>query len=199
MIACQLINAPSNTIASFFPNTGGQYDNVSIDQWISGKYSSDFGDSSGLSGGTNGWAQNGTNVLAPGNATWFYNPNTTNMGVTFVGTVPSGSLTNTLTATWNMVSSILPLTGDIITNMSLTNFNNGDSGQYSDSVFVWNAGAHPQTYSSYNVQGNLFGGQGYQQEWIPPGDPVMTNVGSGFWYYNTGPNIVWVENYSVSQ
>jgi hypothetical protein len=207
MISCPLITSNSS-IASLFPNnppngqqygSGGPYYNVFIFQWNGTTMIYDQGDNTDFTSGTNGWDNNGVITMNPGQAVWFLNPNSTNMTNTFVGTVPTGTLTNTLSPGFNMVSSIVPLTGDVVTNMNLTNFNNGDinNNEYQDTVFVYSGTA--QSFLSYQVQGSSFGGFGYDNQWVAPGDPQVTNVSQGFWYLNTGPTIHWVENYSVSQ
>lgn len=86
------------------------------------------GTGKGKTSNANGWALGGTNVLSPGTACWFENRLGTNVVVTFVGSVLTGPVTNNLVAGFNLVGSMLPMTGDLITNSvsSFTNYNLGD-------------------------------------------------------------------------
>ena len=127
--------------------------------------------------------------MSPGQAGWLFNPGANPSNVTFVGTVPSGSLTNTLAPnSFNLVSSALPTSGDIITN-PLMNFSTATK---KDQVWQFTAGTGA--------------GAGYQETVLLPsgwsaGDPQEATVGGGFFYFNastTTPNN-WVESFSVGQ
>jgi len=91
-----------------------------------------------------------------------------------------------------MLSSVVPQGGDLVTNLGLNNFNNGDS------VYVFNNTSGGGTYQKY-VADNL-GGSGTGGLWDPPGDPQV-NVGQGFWYqtFATGATISWVRTFTVNQ
>ena len=73
-----------------------------------------------------GWASAGATPatqisLNPGEGIYVYNPFTTNITLTFVGTVPqSTTLTNTLNSGFNMVSSIVPQAGAVDSVLGLT-------------------------------------------------------------------------------
>jgi len=139
-------------------------------------------------GFTNGWENGGVITLNPGQAAWFQNPFTTNLTFTFVGTVPTGSLTNTIVTGFNMISSILPASGDLVTN-SLTSFTGATK---KDEVYVWDTVT--TAYDIYNYSVAL--------GWTSNGvslNPQIPNVGEGFWYQTANAGITWVENYSVSQ
>jgi hypothetical protein len=209
-LTCPLISSPDNTIGTVLNNASGAYIGVIVQFYnpSTGGYSTDQGEAVGGRGGTlntNGWANNGTNVLAPGVACWVQNPSNVTLNATFVGTVPTGALTNSLVKGYNLVGSIVPVSGDIITNSlsTLTNYNFGDV------VLVYN----PATlgYNTYEVAngGRGAGGYGYYEggpsdpnppagDWNAPGDPIITNVYQGFWYDNSGSTVNWVENYSVN-
>jgi len=192
MIADQLIST-NNTLGSLLNDAAGTYDNVLVYSWNGSTFSHDSGDSA-LSGNANGWDNNGVITMNPGQAVWFQNPNKTNMVLTFVGTVPQGSLTNTLAGSgaFTMASSIVPQSGDLVTNLGLTNFNNGDH------VYVFNNTTGAGSYTTYTA--DSLGGSGYQGLWDPPGDPQV-NVGQGFWYqtFKTGGAVSWVRSFSVNQ
>jgi hypothetical protein len=197
MISCPLIASPNNNVGTLLNNATGTYtgDSVFFYNNATGTLGSDEAEAIGPRGTTNadGWANGGTNVLAPGVACWFQNVASSNITLTFVGTVPSGALTNTLAVGYNMVGSVLPTSGDVCSNslMTLTNYNIGDE------VFVF---TNPSTFTIYQSGTGRNYGFGYNGNWTAGGDPTVPNVGQGFWYQNNGTTAVnWVENYSVSQ
>jgi hypothetical protein len=209
IISCPLIASPDNTINSLLNNGQGQYTGTTLDFFspITGP-TYDSALPIGVKGGTsntNGWVNNGTNVIAPGVACWFDSTFKTNITVTFVGTVPTGPITNALYTGYNLVSSVVPASGDIITNsiMGLTNYN------LFDTVFTFNPGATPANVTYQSGSGKGYGGNGYNQatgvvgstgNWNANGDPILPFVGGGFFYENNSAGTVqWVENYSVSQ
>jgi hypothetical protein len=98
-------------------------------------------------------------------------------------------LTNTLaTNSFNLVSSILPTSGDLVTN-PLMNFS---TAVKKDVVYTWTPGTSLTSPGSY-VQSTATA-SGF------PTHPVLATVGTGFWYFNSTntPNN-WVENFSVGQ
>ncbi len=199
MIACQLIT-PTNTVAGLFYNASGIYNGDQVYKYnaVSTTYAGDLGDSSGSSY-SNGWDGNGTITMNPGEAIWFKNAAATNVTVTFVGTVPQGTNIVAIQQGFQMISSPVPFSGDVVTNMGLTNY--ADQTQ----VFVWNnpAPGHPTGgYASYLV--DLSGGTaGYKSQWDGP-DP-SANVGQGFWYKSGALNLnggvdqqQWIQIFSVN-
>jgi len=180
LVSCPLIASPDNTINTLLPDSAGQYK-----KWQFWGYSVATGYKEEL-GQPSGWNGGGTSVLAPGQAAWLFNPGANPSNITFVGTVPSGSLTNTLVAkSFNLVGSILPTSGDLITN-PLINFSTAAA---KDQVWMYTAGA----------------GGGYKETIKTPagwnaGDPVQASVGTGFWYFNAqATNNSWIESFSVGQ
>jgi hypothetical protein len=180
MISCPLIASPDNTINTLLTNGSGQYKKFQFWNWnpATAAYTEDIGTGAG-------WGSGGTETLNPGQAAWLYNPGSTNVTVTFVGTVPSGTNSITLYSnSFNLVSSILPTSGDIVTN-SLMNFTNAAK---KDQAWMWNASLQAYTETIATASG-----------W-PGGDPVQTNVGGGFWYVNNQTtNNFWTESFSVNQ
>jgi len=191
IITCPLIAAPDNTISTLINNGTHLYngDVVYFFNATTGSYSSD--NASARATFTNGWTQGGTNVLAPGVACWFLNSASSNVTVTFVGTVPSGPTTHVLLKGFNLVGSAVPTSGDIITNTLsvLTNYNVGDD------VYTFNPTS--QTFTEF-VSGAR-GTTGYHNNWNTLGDPTTANVYQGMFYLNNGATVDWVENYSVGQ
>ena len=199
MISVPLIASPDNTIGTLLNNAYGSYTGDLICTFDTAIGQLIFDEALPIGGrpGTtniNGWAFAGTNVLAPGRGAWFVNADSSPVTLTFAGVVPSGLLTNTLVPGFNLVGSILPTSGDLCTNplMTLTNYNVGDS------VYVF---ANPpydfNIFQSANP-GMCFCIGGYRNQWTATGDPIIPNVGEGFWYDNSGAVVNWVENSSGS-
>jgi len=187
IIACPLICSPTNTIGVLLTNNANQLKQCTVfkfDPSAPGGYDSDTAGTKN-NPNPNGWQGGGTMSLNPGQAIWFINALGSNVTFTFVGTVPSGSLTNTIGNGANLISSILPFTGDMVTN-SLTMFTNPTA---QDVVFVYDTNA-PGGYDSYTYSKK-------NSDW-GPSDPVLSNVAEGFWYITTASSIKWVENYSVT-
>jgi len=190
IITCPLIASPDNTIATVLNNTNGQFQSgarnvASVFQFTGGTYSAS--DNADAANAPSGWAGGGTITMNPGQAIFFYNPTTTNMLATFVGTVPTGSVTNSLYPGYNLVGSVVPVSGDIVTN-SISQFTNGQSsGRTSDALYTYAPGI------GYSIDIYAAGA------WAS-GDPVLTNVYEGFFFdnaFSTTNN--WIENYSVAQ
>jgi len=181
IISCPLLVTGGNTIANLLPNASGAYKRVQIYNYTptsSNPYAEDIGTATG-------WEDGGTNTINPGQAVWFYNPWSTNITVTFVGTVPTGPISTPLyPSSFNLVSTAVPASGDIVTN-SIMNFTN--------------ASKHDQVYSYTPTNANPYveyvaGANGT----FPLGDPILPTVGGGLWYYNSTTNInYWAENFQL--
>jgi hypothetical protein len=91
---------------------------------------------------------------------------------------------------FNLVSTAVPASGDIVTNSIMT-FSNGVK---KDQVYTYNPSTSLFTeYSAGGTPANL------KTNW-PAGDPILPTVGGGLFYYNAqATNNFWLENYSVSQ
>jgi hypothetical protein len=193
IVSCPLLTSdPSNTVATLFPNGTNQIVLAEVFQFVpaTGSYNVDEASTklAGENGFTNGWEYGGKFTLLPGQALFFDNPTTANLVFTFVGTVPTGSLTNTINTGFNLISSILPASGDLVTN-SLTQFTNPTT---QDEVFVYSS-----AITNYNVF-EWTKKNGWTSNSIAQ-DPIIPNVGEGFFYETAGTAIQWVENYSVAQ
>jgi hypothetical protein len=203
IITCPLIETPDNTVGTVLNNSTGALTGSSVYFWFPTAtppaYSEDnartVGTLKGQTTNPDGWSFDGTNVAAPGTGFWFDSAASSNITLTFVGTVPTGPITNTLVPGFNLVGSVVPMSGDIVTNpiSALTNYTIGDV------VYTYNSSNTP-VYAEYtSVPANSkAGGHGYLGEWTSFGDPVVPNVGQGFWY-DASATVNWVEDYSVSQ
>jgi hypothetical protein len=195
MITCPLIASPDNTINTLFNNSGGAFNGDSIYIFQNG-----VGYSLITEGRAGSWNNGGgTNSILPGQAVFYFNHNSTNETNAFVGTVPSGSLTNTLVPGYNLVGSIVPTSGDLYSN-SISALSN-TTPNVGDLLYVFQAPIQSYT-NAYKVV-NLAVAHNGTSPWQESqgGDPIISTPGEGFFYFNssTTASIEWVENYSVSQ
>jgi hypothetical protein len=225
ILTCPLVVSGGNTLANIFPlpvglapNTAAPLYNATVTTFSGGHFG--VGDSVSYSGG---WNSGGTITVNPGQAVFFFNPNAlggANMTETFVGTVPQNgqyNMTNTLTPGYNLVGSIVPVTGSFASPIiDLTNgIGAGDEVIYFNPAPV---GGHQAGYAGGTTQSS------YSLGWFPNGaqnpiPPTSTNVVQGFFYYNSTPadvaaqtpgnpqsiigqvsvsNEFWVENFTVN-
>jgi hypothetical protein len=205
IITCPLITSPDNTVGTVLNNGTNAPVSLTGDHvyfWSPGSgYSEDTAKKVGTTAfdttNVDGWSSGGTLLASPGVGFWFQNNASSNVTVTFVGTVPSGPITNSLVAGFNLVGSVVPMSGDIASNSisALTNYNIGDD------VYTYSATNSP-VYTKYSTANPPFGHTGYNNNWTTAGDPILSFVGEGFWYENNASSLApveWVENYSVSQ
>jgi hypothetical protein len=194
MVADQL-QSGTNTIGSLINDATGQYDKMQVFKWTGTGFQSDTANSA-VSTFADNWLANGVITLNPGEAAWIKNPNATNMTLTFVGTVPQGTLNTTIAGngSFSMISSQVPQAGDLATNLGFTNFNQGDT------MYVYSAAPPSPGYKVYNYNTNT-GNSGYLLNFTGgTGDPQLL-VGQGFWY-KTGvgaPVTSWSRTFSVNQ
>jgi hypothetical protein len=200
IIACQLITS-NNTVAGLLNDSSGVYDSCVVYKYNPAHpgYATDFGDSSGSSY-SNGWDFNGTITMNPGEAIWFNNGKSTNLTATFVGTVPQGTNIVAIQQGYQMISSPVPFSGDLVTNMGFTNYaDSGDVFVFSNPKVGYPHGGF--TTSFIDLQG---GDSGYMSQWDTP-DPVL-NVGQGFFYNsgslstagNPGTANEWIQIFSIN-
>jgi len=183
IVSCPLIASPDNTLNTLLPPTNAAFKHWQV--WTftptnpaATQYTEDIG-------GLNTWLSGGTETIAPGAAVWLYNPGANPSNVIFVGTVPTGPISTPLYAgSYNLVSSAVPASGDIVTNpiMSFTNAAKHDQ--------VW-------TFTPTNPPATQYTEYIHLASW-GPGDPPLPTVGGGFWYYNGAvTNNAWVENFQL--
>jgi len=196
MISDQLWASGGNSISNVLSDSNDAIDGAEVFKWTGTGFVSDFANNL-VATSPSGWESGGQITVNPGEAVWFYSPIATNL--TFVGTVPQGTNTVSIGKGFNLISSPVPQSGDLVTLMGLTNENNGDA------VFVYNNPGGYSTYSYSTVTGNY----GYGANWNAPvnspipssnpnyGDPQV-NVGQGFWYEATAP-ITYTRVFSVNQ
>jgi hypothetical protein len=222
ILTCPLVCTPDNTLNTLFPNPHvagpAPLYNASVTTFSGGHFGS--GDGVSYSGG---WNLGGTIQINPGQAVFFLNPNPVgtgaNMTATFVGTVPQSgayNMTNTLTPGYNLVGSIVPVTGSFISPIiQLTNSIGADDQvlYFHPEVLNGSSPARQIGYSAGTIEGS------YSLGWAfgpgTHGEPVSTNVVEGFFYYNStaalngqsGQSIIgtvytsnefWVENFTIN-
>jgi len=152
----------------------GAHNGVELFKFVSGSYASFTVNSSAA------WSTPTvtTTTFNPGEAAFLYNPFSTNITLTFVGTVPQGNLTNSMVQGFNLVSSIVPQSGAIDTVLGLT-------PAVGDEVFQLALGS----YVTDVINGS--GG------WSTGAAPVPA-VGEGFFYYTpTASGENWVRTFNV--
>jgi hypothetical protein len=193
MIADQL-QSGTNTIGNLINDASGYYDHMVVYKWTGTGFQSDTANSA-VSSFADNWIANGVITLNPGEAAWLKNPNSTNVTITFVGTVPQGTLNTTIAGpnAFSMISSQVPQGGDLATDLGFTNFNQGDT------MYVFNP--TNQAYKVYNYNTNT-GNSGFGSNFTGgTGDPILA-VGQGFWY-KTGASApattTWSRTFSVNQ
>jgi hypothetical protein len=138
----------------------------------------------------------------PGEAIFFNNVQATNITLTFVGTVLTGSvtnvpangLTNPISPGFNFVSSMVPVAGSV--NATL-----GINPTVGDQVFVYDLTT--SAYDIFNYTGVTArnpSGWGIVTAAAGVTAPPTVAVGQPFYYNNTATTTnSWVENFSVSQ
>lgn len=222
LITCPLVCSPDNTLNTLLNNTNGQYQigsgrfavGATVYQYINGVgYVS--GDQAKNTVAPGGWVSGGTNTINPGQAIWFFNPGTvgtgSNMFATFVGQVPQGSLTNTLYPGFNLVGSIVPMSGDLISNsISFIGNTAAPSGgnlslgpANGDNIWIYDPTAYGSSQGGYSTSTNgtysvpRHGSGSWSLNGVP--DPVAPAVYTGFWYQSaTNVNNNWVENFTIN-
>jgi hypothetical protein len=162
-----------------------------------------------------GWGNGGSDIsLTPGAAVFFQNPNPiggANMTATFVGTVPQGLLTNSLVPGYNLVGSIVPVSGDLVTN-SVTSFHGANYPSSGDYIFFYDPNPTPSATQqigflpadSYSYGAWFAANPGFTNpDTGVNDDPLTTNVAQGFFYFNntaaaTPATEYWVENFTIN-
>jgi len=206
MLTCPLVCSPDNTLNTILANTDSNPGNAPsafnamtvYKLQPNGSFAEDQANSY-----SPGWVNGGTITVNPGTAifvdnTWIPvgSSHPTTFTVTFVGSVPnnaSGLYTNVLNPGFNLVGSIIPVTGDLQTSPILNlanaieNNNNSPSSLENDSVYFYNNGFQQHQANSYS------GG------WIGGNDPVITSVSQGFYFQNVNATpVTWVENFTLN-
>jgi hypothetical protein len=194
---------PNNDLINEIDNTLGYYNGCQVLFWQNGTWVTDTANNNPTPPGTatNGWVEpHGPMSLPPGGGAAFYNPCNASLTITFVGTVGSGVLPNTLNPGLNLVSSIIPASGDLSTN-TLMSFPSLAGGQFDgDQLFLmFNSGNGSSGYTTYTVDSLNYNPPGNHGWDGLPGqpDPVL-NFGQAFWYRAGNRAVPWTENYTVN-
>jgi hypothetical protein len=197
ILTCPLVATPDNTLNTLLPNTnnayggpnGGSPYHTQVYAFSGGGYNViENAVSTNLN--ASGWSSGGLTTINPGQAVFIYNPLTTNETATFVGTVVSGPVTNVLSPGFNLIGSIVPATGDLVTN-PIMNFTNAAK---QDQVY-----AYDPTNQVFDIYSYTPGLGGWTSSSVLS-DPIVSNVYTGFFYYNNTAFVTatnyWVEDYN---
>jgi hypothetical protein len=126
-------------------------------------------------GGVSGW-DDPTLDISPGKGFFIKNPTATAFNITFVGEVLAGVQSNPMTGPFSLVSSKVPVAGDLLTgNLNLTN------AVANDSLLTWDGTTYVE---------NVYGGGGAAGWDFPP----TVKVGEAFFYKQAGAShtVDWV-------
>lgn len=184
------LNGTNNVVSTVLPATNLP-DDIELLTWNNGIQ--DFDQAIFTAGGS--WFDQlgfpATTVLAPGRAFFIRNPGGSSFGVTFVGEVPQGGLTNSVGANYDFVSSIVPQSAGLSTmnfpgvlDMTFQTFNTTIQD-------------YDQAYQYIGVQ------PGYPTGWADPlGNPADPTpaVAQGFLITNPpgSPAQTWGRTFSVN-
>jgi hypothetical protein len=213
IITCPLTCTPDNTLNTVLNNSaaaGTPYANATVYAFQNGVGYNTIEVGQPASYGS-GWGNGGADIsLTPGAAVFFQNPNPVGgavMTATFVGTVPQGLLTNSLVPGYNLVGSIVPVSGDLVTN-SVTSFHGASYPLSGDYIYFFNPNAaSPTAQVGFENADSFSYGSWFQIGGGPNtgvnDDPVTTNVSQGFFYYNNSAATTpvtesWVENFTIN-
>jgi hypothetical protein len=168
-----------------------------------GGYSSVDSANSATYGGN--WVNGGADITVnPGQAIFFQNPNPihgANMTATFVGTVPTGTLTLPLVPGFNLVGSMVPVSGDLVTS-SIAALHAQDG----DSIYFFNPNPTGSVQSGFIVDAysaSATYGTGWSAVAGPNiganNDPQTVSAYEGFFYdSNHATTENWVETFSIN-
>jgi len=192
MIANQLTTT-NNNLSPLLDSQflSGNFDSVTFFKFAHGGYTTLSVDSYSALTPYIPWDQfTATNTtLNPGEAVFVNNPYTTNLTLTFVGTVPTGSqwATNDFAAGFNMVSSIVPQSGRLDVDLGLGEIDY-------DVVWIWNNVTH--SYEQFTGDQYSTSGQPWDVVGSANLNPTVA-VAQGFFYQAQAPT-TWVRNFSVN-
>ena len=167
-LICNPLNASVNTVPALFPNaTFG----MAVFKFSAG------GGFIANTFGFGGWTDPAM-TLVPGEGFFFKNPGAT-VTNTFVGNVQQGTLTTQLSAGFQLVSSQVPQSGFVSTDL-------GAPVAQFESVFTYNQATG---YSSYTI--------GFGGGWSPS-EPIM-GVGQAFFLKKNVGGVNWTRVFNVNQ
>jgi len=168
MVANPLNNQTDNKITTLVP---APVDGATVYKYGASGYSDANVFIEGL-----GWTDESM-TLAPGEGCWFFNADTKDFAVTFVGEVPQGHLVNSLRAGFTLASSIVPQAGLLTTDLKFPVVDG-------DTIYTY---APATGYSVFN----FIEGLGYD-----PAEPTVA-VAQGFWSLKAAA-VDWARDFSVN-
>jgi hypothetical protein len=198
----------TNDLNVLFPASNSLYNGASVLTWNQGGVG--FVTSDNYAAGS--WANGGNDIsLPPGTAVFFGNGTGATLHATFVGTVPQGSLTNTLVPGYNLVGSMVPTSGDMTLNTIMNGGNANGFGPNGpgpgDNLLFWIDGAGGYGGNDGNPgfnAGSWSSGAGPDgtgsagTPYFGPGGNPFDGVTTGFFYDNNNSTFNWVESFTIN-
>jgi hypothetical protein len=132
---------------------------------------------------TTGWTPDATLSLKPGEGFFVQNPGTTDVTITFVGEVLTGTQAVSYAAGYNMLGSLIPQTGKIQTDLGLP-------AKLNDIIYRFDAPTQKYLQDKRRADTNPWTGT--------TGEPVL-NVGDGFFYFNASAAGSWSRTFTIPQ
>jgi hypothetical protein len=179
LVANQLNASPNNRLNSVLPAAALE---SQVLKFANNNYSSDISDGAEWLDANTG--DPSTTTVGPGEGFFFFNPGATDVPVTLVGEVKTGSSTVTLAPGFTLASSVVPQ------ELSL-NAANGVADVLEAQYLTFNAGIQ-------NYDGALINdGSGWLD--ANTGDPADARpvVGQGFFYFNPGATALsWTRSFN---
>jgi hypothetical protein len=173
MIQNPLNASPDNTVASVIPSVpAGQALTIFKYNSASGSYLQVNWDA-----GFGEW-DDPTLVIAPGEGFFAYNGGTTAFTNTFVGEVPTGTLTTPLITGFNMVGSKVPQAGLVQTDLGYVPTGNETIYKYVNATGQYDLGTYDPDFQSWDLEPTI-------------------GVGEAFWAYRSAAGS-WTRTFNVN-
>ena len=160
----------------------------------------------GLSGSLAGWYDPAGNyitaTLPQGAGSFLYNPSTTNITVTVVGTVPQGTNVLSIKQGFNMLSIVEPVSTNLESGLVGFPGTSDPNGANNDVLYKWNGGGYGvyQFYIGADADYN-YGLSGSVNGFYDPAGNLINSaplVGQSFFLYRiVNSTVLWTNTFSV--
>ena len=160
----------------------------------------------GLSGSLAGWYDSNGNyisaTLPQGGGSFLYNPSTTNVTLTVVGTVPQGTNILSIKQGFNMLSIVEPVSTNLESSIVGFPGTSDPNGNNNDVLYKWNGGGYGvfQYYIGADADYN-YGLSGSVNGFYDSNGNLINStpsVGQSFFIYHIVPaTVLWTNTFSV--